>query len=776
MSALSTFLSGGVVAKGPLKNNEVRRYYTTLISEATLNGVQDVAGKTVVWKVGYAYSGTAGIDYDGVYKIHAEKVRADPKAYPNSKKRNELLKPLIREAYNLKDSEELPIPAALVCPKSVAIRLQTPYPVNEAISAEFANAARRYSGVVGTHGTADFCGIVAQLAKGLAFFASTGGLTMRDLAGGNSYSYMAVGNHTAPLVASTTSIWVPRYAESLMAPNIMAALVAAGSAVGSTIVTDLLPTDVTNTPLLTEANHLELAAGVYHALRVLGTNMEANGAGQLFAYAVTVGIHSVVTVVGMTDEGAYMRDVFRSTSFAPSYGGISTVLPEWHGFPRPADSSLAGWVGLVDSIALGTAASVAIADPCVAIADRYYPTTLTGRYEYGGEPGMGYVGDENDARIISGKIMQLAPSFTRNYFKVLARLFSVTPHENSSVGLTHMIHAFSSETLRDSRHLQHPSVSPFYWVEPTGIITFDTSDFTATAAGFGTLATPSQPGTIPMFERAEVTQNVGDVSDVLVAWRSARTSGLAIHLNNHVEAGMENIRITGCDPNSWAQLGGASQSVSNRVTAGNDLASYMWARSDVGVPAPGEAMYLGEAISLLVRHDTLDGNTWANTPNHVPRDVEFGNNVTIRVGLLAPYGVGPIGPNRKANRAFTAALRALDAARESGMIRAPKLCGTIKLTDQAFGRQAAVPVAIAPPSPKAANRPVTTVSQPPQSDARPVEPQNYAESPTAHVYTQGPKTAPGPAQSVIASVRQMAAEESAETASVAAAPQAGAAQ
>jgi hypothetical protein len=703
MSALSSFLIGGAKHAIPLLGGVFRKYYAAFTTTALIQGITDVSHKAIVFKIGARFKYNVAYDISEIDQQVARMVAADPIAYRGTKKRKELRARLIRKARTIETSTTSSevAPPSLACPPTDMTAIQQPYRVAEAIAADFSVLARKYTGITGQFNNADMSGLVSRLASGLAHFTLVGELTMDDLAGGNELKIVAAGNHTTPLVASNTSIWVPRNVDSLLTPNALAALTAAACAIGSTLVTDIVPVDSANAPIMPSAQNNDLAEGIYQALRIIGGNMEHNSAGALYAYALAHGIHNVVTVAGMTDEAGFMRSVLRTTHFTPSYGGISIIHDKWGGLPKPSDLSLTGWTAVVDSVALATAACVAISDPCMSVGGRTYPSTFSGVASRQTEAGSHTSGDENDAATLCSKIGSSVPAFSTNYIKAITRALDLTFLPNGHGAIAHLTLSFSSPALLSDRHLCHASVSPFYWIEPTGIITFDCSDFTAVAAGYGPLASISAPGSLPFFDRVEVAEELGEFCEINIGWRSARTCGLAIHLGNHVLDGLANARVVGGDCNAWAQVGGASKTISKRMDDGDDLASYLWSRSDVGVPAPGEALYLGEGLSLVTRHATMDTAGWVLTNTHFPMPAEIYGSISVTVSTVSPYEAGDIGPDRHAARAYTHALKALDAARVTGGMRTAKGIGRVRKTDIPLGGDKRIVEVFIPPAPSA---------------------------------------------------------------------------
>lgn len=173
----------------------------------------------------------------------------------------------------------------------------------------------------------------------------------------------ALGSFIAPVSSYHNCVFIPHLVGIPASPNVLPNLIAAITDEG-TVATDYLSIDASNNrPIIPHVNKHAFSQACVDALRILGGNFKQAGAGDLFALGVTRSIHQVLTVVGHTDEGAIMRDVFRQGAFAISHGGIHFGMHEYTGIPTLRTSSVSAACGLVDSVALKIAALVAHCDP-----------------------------------------------------------------------------------------------------------------------------------------------------------------------------------------------------------------------------------------------------------------------------------------------------------------------------------------------------------------------------------------------------------------------------
>lgn len=680
-------LVGGVAHQTALAATDYRRYATTLTSATTLNGNRDSASKVTIYKVGFR--GAAAVSEtdagDPVLEEYALLVNANPSVYRGSKMRRELLARLRSAdlaARRLAATNGPLNPAMRALPVEV-LRIPQPYRTTEMSAATLVAFSRRYTHVSGEFRTSDHSALVERLAMGLAYYSVTGELTCEDLAARQALNLTCVSMIAAPLNASDNTVWVPRGADSLSTPNCVAAITAACAAIGSTPVTDMVALNADNEPIMPVASGIDLVAGILSALRLIGSNYGQSTAGSLFSYAFIRGLNNILSVVGMTDEGGLMRDVLRTNGFVPSYGGLSPSAAPWSGLPTPSDLSQSGIAALVDGMLLTAAAGVAVCDPCVTIDGRVYPTVCTRDAAIPTECGVNTPVGAGDKANIVASVITAAPAFASNYVTYLTKMLLFSPDDYAGSAHDHLLASFSRSSLLESRHLNYATVAPFFWVEPTGLVPEYLAGSTATAAGYGPLTYPGTESTIPLFPNSHELVDEGSCSEVVFEWRSARTVGALLHFGNHESDGLAHSRVVGSDPNSWLHLGGESLAVRERMLSGHDLASYCWARGDVAIPAPGEAIYTGRSVAIFNKHATINELTWRSTTTHFPLPHELGGEVTLRVSAPMPYGVGPLGPDRHATRSYSHAARALENARLTGAFPRGMRAGRVRFSDPA---------------------------------------------------------------------------------------------
>ncbi|BAV56301.1 capsid protein [Fusarium poae victorivirus 1] len=467
--------------------------------------------------------------------------------------------------------------------------------VNPAEAANFEGWARRFSNFSPAWDMMDLAGVVERLAKAVAAQSVYGGVSTTNMRAGFPVSVVALGTLDSPQTASSSSVFIPRTVDRVGNDNVFAVLAAAANGEGATVTTDVVRLDAaTNQPVVPAVQGQALAQAAVEGLRILGANFERSGAGDIFAYALTRGIHSVVSVVSHTDEGGWLRGVLRRTGFRAPYGGINQDLRDYPQLPPLASLSTAATSAWVDAIALKTAAIVAHCDPCVRADGGYYPSVFTASSGDISPPGTeeGEVPEAvatNIGRQISSDVGRFAPLYMRG----LCYLFGMS--STSGIAEAHF-----STTAADhlsgttDRHLRHRTVAPYFWIEPTSLVPTNALGTTAEAAGFGALTTAGVEAAIPAFERVREIDHGHNANFTTIGFkmRSARTSGLvAAYAANPAE--LSGLRLYQFDESSVVLAGNngpTNGDVPAKHNAADPLSSYLWTRGQSAIPAPAEFM------------------------------------------------------------------------------------------------------------------------------------------------------------------------------------------
>jgi len=559
---------------------------------------------------------------------------------------------------------------ALAPPPEAAIPLDCSIDINPSEAASFEGLARRYSNFSPQWVKMDLAGMVERLARGVAVSTVYGDTNATALRGGRPVRIVALGTLDSPQTASISSVFIPRTVDTVGNDAVFAVLAAAANGCGASVTTDVLRLDAnTNQPIVPNVAGSAFVGACVEALRVLGANMEASGGGDIFAYAVTRGIHSVVSVVSHTDEGGFMRNLLREDTFRVPYGGVNQALRHYPALPALAATSPSAQAAWVDAIALKTAAAVAHCDPLVPGRGGWYPSVFTAARGTLEPPGTAEDGvTDADARSIGGQIANDLGRFAPLYMRALTHLFGLT--SNSGIAESHFCTAGAkalAQTGAVDRHLLHKTVAPYFWVEPTSLLSVNEFGTLAEAEGFGAKVSVGHEQAYSCFESFRLLEKGSTANNVTVAFkmRTARTSAL-VSLMAAEPAPLNEIRLYQFDESSVTlpgDQGPTAGTVAAKHANADPISSYLWTRGQSCFPAPAEFINTqgtyGAKVSLVSWDDD-----WNATLPDLPNDIEMASGrVTFRVTV--PTGI-PMGAtnaaDRQAKRARSRAAVALSQA------------------------------------------------------------------------------------------------------------------
>jgi len=519
------------------------------------------------------------------------------------------------------------------------VRIGQRFRLNEAVEQELSGISRKYSNFSGKFEFADFSAMLEVLSAGVACYSLYGSLNHNDMMAGMPLSIRALSTYDDPVGASEKSIFIPRSVSTTYSRGTFSALVCAANMVGTTVATDVVHLDAnSNSPVVTMVDGAELALGCYDAIRLLLGVMEDSQAGAMGVYAVTRGIHVAMTVVAHTDEGGYMRKVFRSEAFAPSFGGIYAQKERTYcGIPFPSKERYSSFIALTDGMALATAGLVANCDPLIEYKGRWYPTI----YGAGELSRCNSVkANEDSANNIGMKIASTCGTFSTMYAEELARLFGIMAGDVGPV-VAHMQACFNWAGGSGDRHLAYTSVAPFYWIEPTSLFKVKGADTIAVREGYGTLVGVFETSAMPYFEGLAVVNAGSESSSIIAGFRGARTCGAVLHHAQNVNNGLGAIVIRQASAISFAHRGGTDEPIDASMQRSAPLSDYLWGRGDAGVPAPSELLYTDKAIGLIVQHGKFDHVNFEYKSSGIADQRELASNIMVKLTTNTPayYGI-----------------------------------------------------------------------------------------------------------------------------------------
>ncbi|UHK03338.1 MAG: coat protein [Hangzhou totivirus 4] len=547
------------------------------------------------------------------------------------------------------------------------LRVECAYKSSSVLSEVFVGLAKKYTNFSATFEYSSLAAVAERLARGLAACSLYGDIASSDLRGGNPLRIQALGTYDGPVNSLNSCVFIPRLVDSAVGADVFSVLANAVCGEGGSVATDVLELDASNRkPIISTIDGTSLAQAIVEALRAVGANMLACDQGPLFAYAVTRGIHAVVSVVGHTDEGGIVRDLLRCGRFGVPFGGIHCGLEPYAGIPALATNGISDVCAYVDSLALVTAGLVAHCDPGTKVNNQWFPTSYDGTTSASVESAPGTHLDPTDEMATRNRAQLLAniTPFLFRYTEALGKVFGAA----GDAGFASAVATSQCAALGQvSRHLRYPSVCPFFWVEPTSLIPHDFLKSEAELFGCGALSSVHEPRTRLAWEDIRPS-GPGDTaaSGYIVKCRSARTSWFLAHWNGHPDNGLSCVSVRQMDPNGIVHPGASPiGDVRARVESGAPLSSYLWTRGQSPFCAPGEFINLNGLMGVYVNHCTFDRDGFP-TKEHVPSALEFAD-CTVEVHVGRPRGTQSGKANsapRDVQRARTRATRELASAAE----------------------------------------------------------------------------------------------------------------
>nr|WOZ03704.1 coat protein [Ustilaginoidea virens RNA virus 16] len=613
-----TFLSG-VIARprgGSFsKHGTFRKYAATLTSVAEVAGVPDVSNRRILFEVGPHHSSI-------------EKALA-------------------------------PLPDS-VFPTSTA------YDTSAVMSSLFEGLAKKHSNFSGDFKVSNLAGVVERIARGLAAdSAYPDGVSAQDLLAGSPLRIHALSTYFSPVGASQKTVFIPRIVDTILTPDVFSVLCHAVCGEGGIVATDMSEVNpATNEPVLVDVVDYSFAPAAVDALRLLGANMAASDQGELFALAVIKGFNHVLSVVAHSDEGGLMRDVLRSFSFSAPFGGIHYGLQDYAGIPALATAESTTVAGYCDALLLAAAGLVAHCDPGITYNGSWYPTVISGatKGEQTKPSGHHVKGTAEHGAANKRGLLGSFGAFADLYCPALAKLFGL-PSGGHVARVA--LNSGASQMPSNSRHLNHASLAPFFWIEPTGLIPHDFTGYPAEVEGFAAVCSRDSRRTLRAWEDIEVYgRGDGFSSAYVVRFRGARASPFLHHFHGHAQDGLAYVIPRQLDTESIIHPGPCEdEAVHTRLMHGRHIGEYLWRRGQSPLCAPSEMLNLGETMSLQVKHLTYDDQGYPSS-HHTPAQHEF-RDLEIIFTVSAPVGImaGPLAEHPvSARRARSVAARALASA------------------------------------------------------------------------------------------------------------------
>lgn len=454
----------------------------------------------------------------------------------------------------------------------------------------------------------DHSRLIVQLVSAIAHFANTGLVSWAMLSGGRT-NVVNRDKLDGRIEEGSGVLYVPRVTGDTGSSDAWYAVVGAALGCGCTVVTDATANDRNNRVSITAPTGINLIRGCMEALLRLGNVYVRANAGVVFAHALAYGIHNSLTVVAHTDEGGYMRDVWRRNRFCVPYGVVWVNAERLASIPMPVAVSIVAAARFVDSVALYVAAGSAVCDPLVLSGEDYYPSLFTaGKTDFDitlrthTEEELAAYGAEH-----ADKIYSACGAYCDSMSRLLDLMVMGSSEQYHLDKVSGFLQAnFASLCGSHSRHLKHKSVTPFYWIEPQNLLGSEVGEFLAQREGYGVWAYKNvQVTEVPALEPGSKVMGTPSAlyGDLYIPFTAARRNPLFMHLLNNVGDGLAYFQPRQTREDGLAQVGareGNSGSFAERCRAGADLDSFLWQRATSKTIVPGEFLQLHKGLALRV--------------------------------------------------------------------------------------------------------------------------------------------------------------------------------
>lgn len=484
----------------------------------------------------------------------------------------------------------------------------------------------------------DFGGMVYRLASWLAYATWKPKTTLADMSKGKNMVLLGMNNPEETFGLNDNRVYISQAVTASSQAATFWALAWAAAGSGSTVLTDhvVLTTDYASR--VKDFAGGKAWYGAIEALAILAEYYNQAGAGDTFAVMFFAGLHAVNSVVGHSDEGGLVRDVWRKVRVAECFGGLPRECVRSNSMPSIAvNTSYRALTTWVDAYTLLSAAAVAHCDPLCEVGDgQMFPTVLD---SCGAAPG--------DSRIsqLAGSLEQSFGRFLRHYIKALTTL--VGGEALDQFGRADSILGTAASELfvtGCSRHLDYDVVAPYFWIEPTGLLESNMFGTPAEVEGWASYGAGREVKRLGFFERMA---RVGTHSDFKSEWvtqfKGARRCGAVLFLQGMPQDGLAFLTPIQFDSGSvclTAAVGGEAHA----LRTGQPINHYLWARGQSSFPHPAEMLNIANTMMWRICHYSADASGVVYSKN-VPLSDELD-----RIELVMTFNrleqVGDEAPNR----------------------------------------------------------------------------------------------------------------------------------
>lgn len=502
------------------------------------------------------------------------------------------------------------------------LRFSQSVKTNNVLDSELSGWHRKFLPFAGNFEFMDLSGMAFRLGIALGKYNNSGTLDYNYLANGKALNIRSIDTATDSVTASNDGVVIPNIISKIFNQACYCALVGAANGSGSMVYTDSLLTDGNNAHKITIFKDEALVQGIFSAIRVLMLMYEKFDCGSVIGFAFLKGLHNTNTVVAHTDEGGWFRDILRLGDFKPSFGGIFVEdSRNYIGMPFPSVYHKQSICAVVDSMLLVSAAGVSLCDPLVSIKGRTYPTVFQCNKEKLFSDGDDYFKSNVN------KILMYGNEFFDNYNVFIGEMFGLSCNSGQVPAfLKSSVRLYSNQIA--NRHLSHKIIAPYYWIEPTSLISRNCG-LSGELGGSGPIVYRDSIKVAKFFDFCEKDIDLGNRSIYNIKMKSARTCPLLLHLEGNKLDGLANITPWQFVGENFSLPGGKDDVFKKRDEL-RSISDYLWKRGQSSIFAPGELNYIGEGYSINILKNSYTNDSFEVETSHFPREDELlHGNVTF---------------------------------------------------------------------------------------------------------------------------------------------------
>lgn len=450
----------------------------------------------------------------------------------------------------------------------------------------------------------DHSAVVSRLMSAVGRFSQYGVLSWEALSGGRD-DVCNRDKVDGRIESGSDMIYVPRVTSKGGDSTAWYAVVGAALGCGNRVITDATATDINNRAMLAPPTGAKLAAGCIEALTIMANYYSRSGAGALFAWSAFHGANSEMSLVGVTDDGGYVRAALRRNRFVRPYGVIWLSGDRIGTLAVPPVVNRDSAARFFDSLLLYVAAGSAICDPTITFNGDVYPSIFSaGETVSSLANGQEMTDAEKEALALehAKNISDSCGEYCNNMARLLDLMLMSSSQQVYLDKVSGFMQAcFASKTITADRHLMNRVVAPYYWVEPTGVFGQEIEKYAAEQAGLGVFTFRGEERVLNCWEKIEMLGNSSNLfADFHVEFTAARKNPILMHLLNNSRDGLACMLPRQTREDGLALVGthGTAGDWMARSSAGDDIETYLWRHNTSKTIAPAEFLQLHKGLSF----------------------------------------------------------------------------------------------------------------------------------------------------------------------------------